>query len=125
MSLGVRTLAKPSVNRQITQPLIARTECAGCSGMAILEVAIGIILVFGLLSLITSAVVEIITRRLAIRSTNLRLAIEGMLDADKDDQSTSQKIYDHPLIDSLGRPGRDPSYILDTSRAWHPSCANR
>lgn len=80
-------------------------------GMAILEVAIGIILVYGLLSLITSAIVEMITRRLAMRSENLLEAIKGMLDTDGDGEVASAEILEHPLINSLSKPGRAPSYI--------------
>ncbi len=81
-------------------------------GSNILEVAIGIILVYSLLSLICSTVNEwIIARLLALRSTTLEAGISNLIGAE-----LTQKLYDHQLIDGLARPGKFDSLLKRDSK---------
>lgn len=85
-------------------------------GSAILDVAIGLIFVFLIMSLIVTAVSELIASALSWRAKYLE---EGILNlfrpsADGGESKASEiaaKIYDHPLVNSLSRPGGKPSYI--------------
>lgn len=80
-------------------------------GVAILEVAIGLILVYALLGLITSALTELVSQRLSLRSKYLKHALQQMLD-DESNESLSDRVYAHPLIAALSRKkGKLPSYL--------------
>jgi hypothetical protein len=79
-------------------------------GSGILDVAIGIIFLYLLLSLICSSLTEGIARILALRSSNL-------LNAPEDDK-VIDKLYNHPLIKGLYRQGW---FDKLTSRAGKPS----
>lgn len=69
-------------------------------GSAIIDVAIGLIFVYLLLSLLCSAVSEIIEAFLKKRAKNLARGIKVLL---LEDPSLVEKIYKHPLIDGLFR----------------------
>jgi hypothetical protein len=84
-------------------------------GSYILDVAIGLVFVYMLLSLLCSTINEqVIARIFSLRAKTLRTGIQNML-ADQDG-SLTQQIYENPLIQGLsqysvtGNP-RDPSYI--------------
>jgi hypothetical protein len=88
-------------------------------GLVVLDVAIGIVLLYLLLSLICSAITEGIARFFAMRSSNLKAGIQNLLHDSKSSGYT-QLLYEHPLIKGLYRRGlsdrvlrRDgkPSYI--------------
>ncbi len=79
-------------------------------GSQILEIAIGIIFVYLLLSLICSAVSELISRALSMRAKNLEDGIRNLL-IDKEGKEYAKKFFDHPLIKGLERKGKRPSYI--------------
>jgi hypothetical protein len=85
---------------------------------AIIETAIGLFLVFTVMSLVASQVVEWLASLGHWRADNLEQAIRSMLsDPDvkaKVDQGAlvlADKLYEHPLIASLAQPGSKPSYI--------------
>ncbi|HEY0428057.1 MAG TPA: hypothetical protein VGC76_09780 [Pyrinomonadaceae bacterium] len=84
-------------------------------GIAILDVIIGMIFIFLLLSLVCSAINEIIEAYMNKRADYLFQGIKDLLD-DKDGNGLAGELYAHPLIASLlqnkygGKPLR-PSYI--------------
>jgi hypothetical protein len=89
-------------------------------GSAALDVAIGLIFIFLLLSLIASAVSEILEGILKHRASDLERGIRELLNDRKGDDKASKwvtALYNHPLIDGLfrgdfGKPNaKPPSYI--------------
>jgi hypothetical protein len=82
-------------------------------GSTALEVAIGMIFVFLLLSLLCSAVVEYIEAKLSYRSKDLEKGIRLLLDQSPEagGGSLSARLYEHPLVKSLYRGEKLPSYI--------------
>ena len=87
-------------------------------GSGILDVAIGILFLYLLLSLVCSSITEGIARIFALRSSNLKEGIRNLLN-DRDGKTVSS-LYDHPLVkglyregwfDRLVRRGGKPSYI--------------
>jgi hypothetical protein len=85
-------------------------------GSNVLEIAIGLIFVYSLLSLLCSTINEqVIVRFLDWRATTLENGIATMLDTIPNTPTgqrlTTSKFYGHPLIQSItGRKGK-PSYI--------------
>ncbi len=86
---------------------------------AALDVAIGLIFLFFILSLICSAINEFVASMLRWRAAFLREGVENLLSG-TDDRSKgaelAEQIYRHPLIQGLVKPGwgkrrRWPSYI--------------
>jgi hypothetical protein len=75
-------------------------------GSSILDVAVGLVFVYLLLSLLVTAGSELIASCLNWRAHTLRQAIRRFLDP-----SLAEKLYDHPLIKKLSRRSRGPSYI--------------
>jgi hypothetical protein len=85
-------------------------------GSGILEIAIGLVFVFLVTSLIITATSELIASWLRWRAKNLEEGIRNLLHPRSSKTDTvahdiTQKIYDHPLVNSLSMPGRKPSYI--------------
>src|SRR6185436_3270152 len=86
-------------------------------GSAILDVAIGLIFVFLVMSLIVTAVSELIASKLQLRASNLETGIRNLLhprsnnDSAKPIEDLTKKIFEHPLVNSLSQPGEKPSYI--------------
>lgn len=83
-------------------------------GSPAIEIAIALAFVFFLLSLIASAITEMLASIFKLRSSNLKKGVEGML-GDKD---VAEELLAHPLIRTdLGlkkkawQRKRDPSYI--------------
>jgi len=74
-------------------------------GSTMLEVAIGVVFVYVLLSLVCSALTEWVARLFALRETTLYDGIRRLL-ADPDDQGLTQALYDHPLIAGLAQSQR-------------------
>lgn len=87
------------------------------SQMTILEVVIGLVLVYLMLSLVCSAVQETIAAALGWRSNTLQEGIKNLLedsnikDAAGKVRDLTAELYKHPLIQKLGKKGRGPSYI--------------
>jgi hypothetical protein len=89
------------------------------SGSVVLDVAIGLGLLYLLLSLVCSAVAELISRVASFRSKTLESGIRSLLD-DLQGAGLAGQLYAHPLVASLGRTissdqgpriGAAPSYI--------------
>ena len=85
---------------------------------AIIETAIGLFFVFLLMSMVASQIVEWIASQRRWRATELENTIRAMLNdpgvkdkLDADALVLADKLYQHPLIASLSRPGKKPSYI--------------
>ncbi len=83
-------------------------------GSPIIEMAIGVIFVFLLLSLINSALSEFFAGVRGLRAKHLKLGIQNLLD-DSSEGGITDKVMKHPLMASLapdrGRGGKLPSYI--------------
>ncbi|WP_419164486.1 hypothetical protein [Candidatus Palauibacter sp.] len=73
---------------------------------AIVDVALGLALLYVVLSLAASAITEWISALLGLRSKNLRAGVERLLGEDY-----AGKVYGHPLVGKLSRIGKMPSYI--------------
>ena len=81
-------------------------------GSAILDVAIGMVLVYLILSLVVTALQELIASLLKWRSETLCEGIRELLCDDKDQKEWTKKFYEHPLISALSKgPNGKPSYI--------------
>jgi len=76
-------------------------------GSTVLEVAIGLVFFFLLLSLAFTALNELMAGLLSKRSENLRKGIGQLLQ----DSQQVRALYNHPLIKSLSPKGKKPSYI--------------
>lgn len=97
-------------------------------GSAILDTAIGIIFVFCLLSLVASALREMIEAFLQMRAAQLERGLRELL-ADPDGTGATVALYAHPLISSLFRGTYNPAEQLRTgllpSRDKSPSLKKR
>ena len=81
-------------------------------GSPILDVVAGMVFIYLLLSIICTAANEIIASLFSLRARNLAQGIANLL-ADKQIKGLDNLFYDHPLIKSLYRGKRKPSYIPD------------
>jgi len=75
--------------------------------MSAIEVVIGLSFLFAVLSLIASAINELIASALALRARTLKSGVRGLLD----DPVARNAIWAHPLIQSLYKSRIGPSYI--------------
>jgi hypothetical protein len=81
-----------------------------------LNVAIGLIFVYLLMSLMCSVLQEFIANLTSWRGKNLRNGIQAMLN-DPTMTGLAKRLYRHPRIASLTFPGKLPSYIPSTTFA--------
>ncbi len=81
------------------------------SGLNILDVAIGLVVVYLLLSLICSSVNEGLETFLKNRSRQLERGIREML-GDPEGTQVAHLFYNHPLISNLFRGDYDPKHIV-------------
>ncbi len=72
----------------------------------IVDVALGLILLYTVLSLFASVVKEWISTFLGLRAKNLKKGIQTLIGADY-----AAKLYDHPLVSTLATEKKLPSYI--------------
>lgn len=79
-------------------------------GSSILEVAIGLVLVYLLLSLICSAIQESIEGWSKVRASHLEQGLRELLH-DRDGTSLLRHIYEHPLIFGLFRGEYNPALV--------------
>ena len=77
---------------------------------SILDIAIGMIFLFVLVSLLCSAINEIIAQFLQMRAKNLEAGLANLLQSG-DGNKLVNDLYRHPLISGLAKPGDKPSYI--------------
>ena len=75
-----------------------------------LEVGIGIVFIYLLLSLVASSLTEWFARMTALRSNTLESGIRELLN-DPAGTGLARAVYDHPLIKGLYQNGKKPSYI--------------
>ncbi len=82
------------------------------SGSAVLDVAIGLIFVFFVLSIVCSAINELISSSLALRAKNLEQGIRSILDGSGKPDAVKE-FFASPRIQALIEPGKTrlPSYI--------------
>lgn len=77
-------------------------------GSSILDVAVGLIFVYFLLSMVSSHINELVASILSWRARYLEEGIRSMLA----DPELADKVWNHPLIRGLaGKEGKSPSYI--------------
>ncbi|MCP4612473.1 MAG: hypothetical protein GY845_27560 [Planctomycetes bacterium] len=79
-------------------------------GSEMLEVAVGMMFIFLLLSLICSAISEVIDALLKMRAKDLEQGIRELLNDPKGDGLT-KRFYSHPLVSGLFRGTYDPDSI--------------
>ena len=72
----------------------------------IVDVALGLILLYSTLSLVASVVKEWISSVLALRAKNLREGIQNLIGEDH-----ASQLYGHPLVSTLAKEKKLPSYI--------------
>jgi hypothetical protein len=77
-------------------------------GSEILDIAIGMIFTYLLLSLICSAINELIERSLKNRATDLEKGLRELLD-DKDGTGLVKEVYDHGMINGLFQGDYNPT----------------
>jgi len=80
-------------------------------GSAILDVAIGIIFIYLLLSLLVTTASELIASVTKWRAQTLQEGIRNLLKVDANKTGLADLLYGHPLVKGLSRPGEIPSYI--------------
>ena len=78
-------------------------------GSQILEVVVGLILVYLLLSIASSGIKEFISGITDMRSKTLEEAIRKMLQ--DPGNGLAEQLFNHPLISGTAEPGKKPSYI--------------
>lgn len=79
---------------------------------AILDVVIGLFFVYAVLSLVCSAITELIAQLFKMRAQTLEHGIRRLLgDVKLDGTNIVDKFYSHHLIASLSKSGAKPSYI--------------
>jgi hypothetical protein len=76
----------------------------------VLDVVVGLVFIYLLLSIICTAAKEMIAALFSLRARNLAKGIANLL-ADKRIKGLDQLLYDHPLIRGLSRGPKKPSYI--------------
>ena len=79
-------------------------------GSTILDVAVAIVFIYLLVSLVVSAINELIAAVLKSRAKNLVQGIQALLQ-DPSQAGWVARLYEHPLIESLSPPNSKPSYI--------------
>jgi hypothetical protein len=79
-------------------------------GSQVFDVVIGLVFVYLLLSIICTAANEMIATLFALRAGNLAKGIANLF-TDRRIKGLDKLFYDHPLIKSLYRGERKPSYI--------------
>ena len=79
-------------------------------GSKILEVVIGIVFFYLLLSLVCSALNELVSRFTSMRAKSLEAGIRNLLN-DPEGKELTKDFYGHPLIAGLTQEGKKPSYI--------------
>lgn len=79
-------------------------------GSAILEIAIGLALIYLLLSIVVTGITETFSRIAALRSKNLYAGVKNLLD-DLGGTGLAADFYNSSLLKSLTQPGERPALI--------------
>lgn len=77
----------------------------------IIDVALGLVLLYTLLSLVASGVQELVASARGLRAKNLYKGIANLLDGPGADAQYARLVYEHPLVKNLAKPNNRPSYI--------------
>ena len=77
---------------------------------SILDIALGMVFLFVLVSLLCSAVNEMIAQFIRMRAKNLEAGLTNLLQSGEASQLVTD-LYQHPLINGLSKAGEKPSYI--------------
>jgi hypothetical protein len=91
-------------------------------GSTVLEIGIGMAFVYLMVSLTVTAANELLAAALSSRAKNLWEGMQNLLNDAKDNlakgdgkngdgSALAQKLYNHPLVQRLSKPGQKPSYI--------------
>ena len=72
----------------------------------IIDVGLGLVFFYVVLSLVASAIQEWIASLFALRSKNLRSGVENLIG-----DVHAKKVYEHPLVRNLSKANKLPSYI--------------
>jgi len=81
-------------------------------GSAVLDIGIGLIFVYLMISLVCTAANEALASLFGWRAKNLRAGIRNLLDGPSpQNREWMKKFYEHPLIQGLYKQGGGPSYI--------------
>ena len=88
-------------------------------GSEILEVALGLLFLYLLLSLLCSTISELIEAWLKRRATDLERGLRELL-ADPSGTALVKELYNHPLVYGLYRGSYDPSATRQARRLFRP-----
>lgn len=80
-------------------------------GSTVLDVAIGVVLVFSILSLAATSAREMIEAHLQTRAVHLERGLRELLN-DQTGEGLAKQLYNHPIISSLYRGKYDPVTLL-------------
>lgn len=78
----------------------------------IIDVAIGLIFFYTLLSLVCSSIQELVAGLFGLRSKNLEKGLESLLG-----ECAAKELYLHPLVRNLSKEGKLPSYLRSATVA--------
>jgi hypothetical protein len=79
-------------------------------GSGLLDIIIGLVFIYWLLSLLCSGINETISSIVSMRAKDLEKAIRNLLD-DPKGTALANSLYSHSLIRTLSKEGKNPSYI--------------
>ena len=77
----------------------------------IIDVALGLVLFYIVLSLVVSAIQEWVASWFGLRAKNLRAGLENLIDGPGAGAEFARMVYDHPLVKNMARAKKLPSYI--------------
>lgn len=77
---------------------------------SILDIALGMVFLFVLISLLCSAINEMLAQFLRMRAKNLEAGLTNLLQSGEGNKLV-EDLYQHPLINGLSKTGQKPSYI--------------
>lgn len=77
---------------------------------SILDIALGMVFLFVLISLLCSAINEMLAQFLRMRAKNLEVGLTNLLQSGEGNKLV-EDLYQHPLINGLSKTGQKPSYI--------------
>lgn len=79
-------------------------------GLETLDIAVGVVFVYLMLGLVTSACAEMLVQKRRLRGRQLEEAIRGLLRSNNE-TGIAEQLFDHPSIKALSRGSRPPSYL--------------
>ena len=77
---------------------------------SILDIALGMVFLFVLISLLCSAINEMLAQFLRMRAKNLKVGLGNLLQSGEGNKLVDD-LYKHPLINGLSKESQNPSYI--------------